>query len=271
MEDPNPLVAGSGFARLREAGIEVELGILRAQARKLNEAFAKYIRTKTPLITMKASLTLDGKIAPARPKEKPEVIYLSGEKTLEHVHALRHASDAILIGVRTALADNPQLTDRSGFARRRPLLRVVLDSHLRLPADSKLVQSAQHDLVVFYVDGSEEKRNALRQRGVGLERVSTDARGHVCLPEVMKRLGEMEILSVLVEGGAEVNSALLAAGLADKLWLHFAPKLFGPGGVAWLKPEANAIGGFPIALQHVSVHHFGEDIGIEAYLRDVYA
>lgn len=270
MEDPNPLVAGRGFARLRDAGIEVSVGVLQAQARKLNEAFAKFIRTRMPLVTLKASLTLDGKIAPAKPKEKPEVIYLSGEKTLEHVHALRHASDAILIGVGTALADNPQLTDRSGFARRRPLLRVVIDSHLRLPVDSRLVQSAQDDLIVFCMTADSSARVALEQRGVRVEQVASDASGRVCLQEAMKRLGELEILSVLVEGGSAINSAFLAAGLVDKLWLHFAPKLFGPAAVPWLRPEA-AMAGFPAALQNVSVHHFGPDIGIESYLRDVYA
>jgi diaminohydroxyphosphoribosylaminopyrimidine deaminase/5-amino-6-(5-phosphoribosylamino)uracil reductase len=270
MEDPNPLVAGRGFAMLRAAGIEVETGILQAPARRINEAFAKFIRTRTPLVTLKASLTLDGKIAPAKPKEKAEVVYLSGKETLEHVHALRHASDAILIGIGTALADNPQLTDRSGRKRRRPLLRVVLDSHLRLPLDSRLVCSAQDDLLVFCCSADSAKRRALEDRGVRVEQIEADANHRPRLPEVLRKLGSLDVLSVIVEGGSAVNSAFLDAGLADKLWLHFAPRIFGPDGVPWLKP-GSAGAAFPRDVTNVSVHRFGDDIGIEGTLRDVYA
>ncbi len=271
MEDPNPLVAGRGFAVLRDAGIEVEVGILQEPARKLNEAFARFIRTGTPMVTLKAALTLDGKIARAHPKEKAEVIYLSGEKTLEHVHILRHASDAILIGVGTALADDPQLTDRSGLRRRRPLLRVVLDSHLRLPLESRLVESAAYDLLVFCCDADSAKQSALEDRGVRIETVAADEDGRPDLSDVLKQLGSLDILSLLVEGGSEVNAAFLSAGLVDKLWLHFSPWLHGPAALPWIRPGATTEAVFPATLHGISVHHFPPDIGIEGYLHDVYA
>jgi len=271
MEDPNPMVSGRGFAMLRAAGIEVEVGTLQEPARKLNEAFAKFIRTGVPMVTLKAALTLDGKIAPAKAKEKAEVIYLSGEKTQEHVHALRHASDAILIGVGTALTDNPQLTDRSGHHRRRPLLRVVVDSQLRIPLTSRLVATAKDDLIVFCCDPDSAKRTALENCGVLVVSVAANAQGRTDLSEVLKKLGSLDILSLLVEGGSEVNSAFLSAGLADKLWLHFSPWLYGPAAVPWIKMGAALEGTFPAALHGISVHHFPPDIGIEAYLHDVYA
>src|SRR6266567_616639 len=142
--DPNPEVSGRGFARLRQAGVQVASGILEEEARPLNDAFAKYIRYKLPLVTLKAAMTLDGKIAP--PPEDvsstpalgaggPTGGWITSDEARTHVQQLRHQHDAILVGVGTVIADNPLLTDRSGLQRRRPLLRVILDSHLRLPLD----------------------------------------------------------------------------------------------------------------------------------------
>src|SRR5258708_28442124 len=137
MGDPNPMVAGRGFAKLRAAGIQVEVGGFEAEARQLNEAFAKYIRHKTPFVTLKCAMTLDGKIAPKSApgdssKGEARTAWITGGAARAHVHQLRHQSDAILTGIGTVLADDPLLTDRTGLPRRRPLLLVVLDSRLRL-------------------------------------------------------------------------------------------------------------------------------------------
>ena len=149
MNDPNPQVSGRGFAKLESAGIQVDTGILQEEAKTLNEAFAKYIRTATPLVTMKAAMTLDGKIAPP-PAKSPgvEVVgthgptggWITSESARAHVQQLRHQHDAIMVGVGTVIADDPLLTDRSGLPRRRPLLRVILDSRLRLPLESQVVK-----------------------------------------------------------------------------------------------------------------------------------
>src|ERR1700704_5031159 len=182
MQDPNPAVSGRGFERLRAAGVQVEVGRLEDQARRLNESFAKYIRHGTPLVTLKAAMTLDGKIAPP-PTEAlreadgaPSGGWITSDLARAHVQELRHQHDALLVGVGTILADDPLLTDRSGRPRRRPLLRVILDSRLRLPLASRLVQSvaprvskerpSPSDVLVFCSTADENKKAQLEQRGV---------------------------------------------------------------------------------------------------------
>src|SRR5580704_3984449 len=157
MRDPNPLVAGRGLARLQAAGIEVHEGLYEPEARKLNEAFAKYIRYKLPLVTLKTAMTLDGKIAPPPGDSvEPGTIgsmassggWITSEVARAHVHEMRHANDAIMVGVGTIIADDPLLTDRTGLPRRRPLLRVILDSRLRLPHESRVVKTAKDAVLV---------------------------------------------------------------------------------------------------------------------------
>ena len=149
MEDPNPKTSGSGFGRLRAAGIEVESGVLESEAEKLNEAFAWWITTKKPFVTLKSALTLDGQLALPGARQSKKRIWVTSEESRAEVQRMRHASDALLTGVGTILADDPLLSDRSGLARRRRLLRVILDSKLRLPIKSRIVQTADGDLLVF--------------------------------------------------------------------------------------------------------------------------
>ena len=179
--DPNPVVSGRGFARLRQAGILVASGLLEEEARSLNDAFAKYIRYRIPLVTLKAGMTLDGKIAP--PPEGvvptpqtgaggPTGGWITSEEARAHVQLLRHQHDAILVGVGTVIADNPLLTDRTGLARRRPLLRVILDSHLRLPLHSRVAQTAKEDVLVVCSFAEEKKKQTLVDHGIQVEQVA---------------------------------------------------------------------------------------------------
>ncbi len=284
MRDPNPQVSGLGFERLRAAGIEVVEGILQQQARKLNEGFAKYIRTEIPLVTLKSAMTLDGKIAPA-PVETSEAGtvqpgWITGEVARAHVHEQRHAMDAIVVGVGTVISDDPLLTDRSGLPRRRPLLRVVLDSSLRLPLDSRLVKTAHNDLLVFCSFAEEKKRRALEDRGVEVEQVSLSkdepsiggsvAGGRPDLHEVLRSLGKREITSVMIEGGAMVNWAALSSGIVDKLFLYYAPRILGGGAVPLVRGTGYKSIDQSLHLSSMKLHRFGEDFAVEGYLKDPY-
>ena len=280
MADPNPKVSGLGFEKLRAAGIQVEVGALEEEARRLNEAFARYIRSLSPLVTLKAAMTLDGKIAPAQTagtKDIPGVPaggWITGDAARAHVHEQRHASDAVMAGVGTILADDPLLTDRSDKARRRALLRVILDSHLRLPLESRLVESATNrtegsaDVIVFHSCGDKDRAKALESHGVRVERIAAGEDGRPDLRAVLRRLGQLEILSVIVEGGSTVNGSALAAGVVDKLFLYYSPKIMaGPGSV----PFSCSIGGSgTLPVKNMRIHRFGDNFAVEGYLRDPY-
>lgn len=262
MTDPNPTVSGKGFQRLRDAGVEVSVGTFESEAKTLNEAFAKYIRTVEPLVTLKSAMTLDAKIAPP----EPGPYCITGEAARAHVHQLRHQSDAILVGIGTVLADDPALTDRSGLPRRRPILRVVLDSRLRMPMESRLLQTVDHDVLIFHSSDDEQRAEKLRSSGACLHRIS-GSNGMLDLRAALRKLGEMQITSLLVEGGSQVNAAFLAHGLVDRLFLYYAPKVLGQG-VPFLANDIQP----PVDRSHASrVHQFGDDFAIETYLRDPYA
>jgi diaminohydroxyphosphoribosylaminopyrimidine deaminase/5-amino-6-(5-phosphoribosylamino)uracil reductase len=297
MRDPNPLVAGQGFERLAAAGIEVLEGLCEPEARKLNEAFARYIRYKIPFITLKTAMTLDGKIAPPpgdpiMPNTMSSMAATGGWITSEvaraHVHEMRHANDAIMVGVGTVISDDPLLTDRTALPRRRPLLRVILDSRLRLPLDSRVVRTADYDVIVFCCFAEERKRRELEERGIIVEQVpmrqpledgtipfpsgSPTSDGRPDLERVMTRLGEREITSVIIEGGAMVNWAALSAGIVDKIFFYYAPKILaGTGSI----PLALGTGYRRISeaayVRSMTLHRFGEDFAVEGYLRDPYA
>ena len=231
--DPNPLVAGKGMAILEQGGVVAEHGLLQREARALNDAFARHILTGLPLVTLKSALSVDGMLAPLpiqRTSNAP--FWLTGTAAREEVHRFRHASDAILTGIGTILADDPVLTDRSNLQRRRRLMRIVLDTSCRMPLSSRLVESANEDLIVFCGRSApNDRQRALRQRGVTVEPLPTltpaergaDAPApQLDLRAVLKRLGEMDMLSVLVESGPGLNGAFLQAGLVDKAVLFFS-------------------------------------------------
>jgi diaminohydroxyphosphoribosylaminopyrimidine deaminase/5-amino-6-(5-phosphoribosylamino)uracil reductase len=279
MSDPNPQVTGAGFERLRAAGVEVEIGSMNDEAKKLNESFTRYIRHHIPLVTLKAAMTLDGKIAPP-PSASPQLpthaitapMHITGELSRAHVQELRHQNDAIMVGVGTVIADNPLLTDRSGKPRRRPLLRVILDSRLRLPLESRLVKTVQDDLLVLCSFAEEKKKKRLLNRGVQVEQIPRPTpEGHPDLKAVVQHLGAREISSLMIEGGAMVNAAALASGIVDKIFFYYAPRIL--GGTTSVPFAAG--NGFPnitdaAKLNRLSLHRFGEDFAVEGYLRDPY-
>ena len=261
--DPNPNVAGHGMERLRAAGIEASVGVCEAEARRLNEGFAHWSQHRRPLVLMKVAMTLDGRIAPPPGQHTARQPYwITCEAARAAVQPLRWQADAALTGVDTVLADDPMLTDRSGMRRRRPLLRVVLDSALRMPLDSKMVKTAHDDVVIFTVSKDEARINEFRKRGVRVEVLPAEA-GRVPLDKVLAKLGEEGILSLLTETGTRLNTALLAAGLVDRVHLFVSPQIMGSDAVPAFRGMAN-----PIRMAEVEVERYGNDLGLCSLLRN---
>lgn len=269
--DPNPQVSGRGLDRLQAAGVSLTIGVKEAAARRINEAFAKFIRTHRPFVTMKAGMTLDGRIAPPPSKDhipSGSTHWITGDRSREKVQELRHAADAILTGIGTILSDDPLLTDRSGRLRRRPFLRVVLDSSLRLSVDSQLVRTASQDVLVFHTQPSTRQVKALEERGIRVERLEPDPlTGRVPMRAVMERLAEMEMVSVILEGGSQINASALAAQIVDKLFLFYAPAIYGDAAVPVVRSlEPNTY--FATRLGSYQLHELGEDFAVEGYIHN---
>jgi diaminohydroxyphosphoribosylaminopyrimidine deaminase / 5-amino-6-(5-phosphoribosylamino)uracil reductase len=268
MQDPNREVSGRGFKRLRAAGIEVTVGLLEEQARRMNEAFARWARDGRPFITLKSALTLDGQLAMPQSGKHKSSTWITSDESRAEVHRMRHASDALLTGIGTVLADDPLLTDRSGLPRRRKLLRVVLDSSLRVPPESNLIKTADHDVLIVTTNPvNRAKAGKLESRGV--EVISVTSRPGLDLHRVCLQLAKRGILSVILEGGSTLNGAALKTGIVDKLVLFYAPKVAGSLDV----PFARMPGGKSCALsvlRDVTIRRFGPDFAVEGYLRDVY-
>jgi len=261
--DPNPNVAGHGLEALRAAGLDAIVGVCEAEARRINEGFAHWSQHKRPLVVMKVEMTLDGRIAPPAGLQAPHQPYwITSEASRAAVQPLRWQADAALTGVDTVLADDPLLTDRSGFRRRRPLLRVVLDSALRMPLDSKMVKGAQNDVVIFTVSKDEARIQELRTRGVRVEVLPAEA-GRVPLGKLLDKLGEEGILTMITETGTRLNTALLAGGLVDRVHLFVSPQIMGSDAVPAFKGLAQAI-----RMAEVEVERYGNDLGLCSLLKD---
>jgi diaminohydroxyphosphoribosylaminopyrimidine deaminase/5-amino-6-(5-phosphoribosylamino)uracil reductase len=261
--DPNPAVAGHGLDRLREAGIEVTLGVGQTEARRINEGFARWSQHKRPLVLMKVAMTLDGRIGPPPGQHLLQQPYwITSEIARAAVQPLRWQADAALTGVDTVLADDPWLTDRSGLRRRRPLLRVVLDSALRMPLESKMVATANNDLVIYTVSNDPRRIEELRKRGVRVEVLPAEA-GRVPLSKVFAQLGEEGILTVLTETGTRLNTALLEGGMVDRIHLFVSPQIMGSDAIPAFRGMTH-----PIQMAEVEVERYGNDVGLCSLLKD---
>ncbi len=261
--DPNPAVAGHGAERMRAAGIEVELGVRQAEARRINEGFARWSQHQRPLVLMKVAMTLDGRIAPpAGQHALREPYWITCETARHAVQPLRWQADAAMTGVDTVLADDPMLTDRSGLRRRRPLLRVVLDSGLRMPLDSKMVNTVKDDVVIFTVTKDEARIKKLTERGVRVEVLPAEA-GRVPIAKVLDQLGKEGILTLLTETGTRLNTALLAGGMVDRVHLFVSPQIMGSDAVPAFRGMANAI-----RMAQVEVERYDNDLGLCSLLKD---
>jgi diaminohydroxyphosphoribosylaminopyrimidine deaminase/5-amino-6-(5-phosphoribosylamino)uracil reductase len=261
--DPNPAIAGNGLEALRAAGIEVAVGPCQAEARRLNEGYARWIQHQRPFVLMKVAMTLDARIAPPPAQQTPHAPYwITSEVARAAVQPLRWAADATMVGVDTVLADDPWMTDRSGLRRRRPLLRIILDSALRMPLDCRLVSTTQKDVLIFTVSHDEARIRDLESRGVRVEVLPADA-GRVSLENVLSKLGEEGVLTLLTETGTRLNTAFLAAGLVDRLHLFISPQIMGSDAVPAFKGLPNFV-----HMTSVEVERYGDDLGLSSLLLD---
>ena len=261
IQDPNPLVDGRGFARLREAGLEVRWGVLETAARRLNEAYLKWIVRGLPFVSLKVAATLDGRIADPRGGSR----WITGEPAREAVQQLRFAADAVLIGIGTALADDSSLGVRPP-APPKSILKVVLDSRLRLPVGARLLERSAGDRVRVYTIPGADRARQRALRDAGAEVVEVEPRAEKPdLGAVLADLGKAGVLHVLCEGGGAVFSAFLEAGLADKLHLFLAPRLLGGAARGWsddLKIERMERA---LRWRDTTERRVGEDVWVEAY------
>ncbi|WP_278279239.1 bifunctional diaminohydroxyphosphoribosylaminopyrimidine deaminase/5-amino-6-(5-phosphoribosylamino)uracil reductase RibD [Syntrophomonas palmitatica] len=264
--DPNPRVMGRGIKILQKAGIEVKTGILQNEAQKLNEFFFKYIRTGRPFVTVKTAMTLDGKIAASSGDSR----WVSGEDSRRHVHELRNIYDAIMLGIGSVLKDDPQLNTRLDTDDTRDPLRVIIDRCLQIPLNSKIIQSSQSQATIIFcgTGASTAKAEEIRQAGAEVICLETNT-DMIPLDKVLDELGHRGILSLLVEGGAQINANLIENKLADKYLAFVAPKIAGGN------KAPSPVGGRGVEFMNDAVmlcdieyRFFEKDILISGYFRN---
>lgn len=266
MLDPNPRVSGKGVEEMKENGIDVHVGLLESEAKKLNEAYMKHVQTGIPFVILKTAMSLDGKIATKSYDSK----WISNEESRRKVHEIRDSVDAICVGIGTVLKDNPRLTTRLPDREGKDAARVVLDSKARIPLDAKILHlnSPASTIIATTEKASEKKVKQLKS--VGAEIIVTPSyENHVDFSVLMKELGKRGVLSVLVEGGGEVNASALKSGIVDKLMFFIAPKLVGgrtaPGPIGGEGVDEIRDAITPCNLE---ISKIGDDFLIEGKLKD---
>ena len=260
MSDPNPKVAGRGFQILKDAGIEVEVGICEYEARNLNEIFIKWVTTNKPFVTLKTAMSLDGKIATSTGQSK----WITSETSRQRVHKLRDTHDAIMVGIGTVFADNPSLTARIEGGKNP--IRIVVDSQARTPINSNVVKDGKAKTIIAVTKAAQsDKVEALQKCGV--EIIAAGDGERVDLNVLMNELAKREITSILVEGGGTLNFSLLEAGLVDKVCAFIAPKIIG-GSTALTSIEGKGFENLndAVNLKNITIEQIDKDILITGYI-----
>jgi len=262
MTDPNPLVSGEGIRKLRAAGIEVITGVLEKDASRLNEAFIKYITTKTPFLILKSAMTLDGKIATKSGRSR----WISGERSRNFVHKLRSISDGIIVGIDTVIHDDPMLNVRLDGQHNNPI-RIIVDSRGRMPLESRIARSAGEIKTILATTelAGRTKLAALESEGVEIAMLPAK-QGHVDLHALMLLLGNKEISTLLAEGGGTLNYSFLSENLIDKIYFFVAPKLIG-GKEAQTPVEGDGVMEIDEAwiVEDMEIEMFDNDLLITGY------
>jgi len=260
IEDPNPLVSGRGFAELRDAGVEVTVGVLAREAARQNEKYIHAILNGRPFVHLKLACSLDGRIATSTGHAR----WISSAESRARAHLMRRESDAILVGSGTAFVDDPLLTDRSGLSRRRPLLRVVLDERLRLGPESQLASTARETPVLVFTSESVEQTKVAALEECGVEVLKTHGGGRG-LTDVLAELNRRQVQGLLVEGGAGVAGAFLRAGLVDKASFFIAPLILGADALGAVGGAGPLTVGEATRLRDVETHRHGDDVEVTGY------
>jgi diaminohydroxyphosphoribosylaminopyrimidine deaminase/5-amino-6-(5-phosphoribosylamino)uracil reductase len=264
-QDVNPSVKGGGIAHLRKNGVEVTTGVCEERASRLNEAFEKYIQTGRPFVILKYAATLDGRIATKTGDSK----WISGEESRAFVHRLRHNVDAIMVGVDTVKKDDPHLTTRIPDAEGVDAKRIILDTYLSIPENSKVLHldSRADTIIVTGKEISEEKKQRLTGKGIQIQQTDANT-GFIDLTSLMDTLGRLEVASILIEGGSRVIASALAQGIVDKAVLFFAPKILGgDDGIPVCRGPGPSLMRDSIPLKNITVNRFGDDVMIEGYIK----
>jgi diaminohydroxyphosphoribosylaminopyrimidine deaminase/5-amino-6-(5-phosphoribosylamino)uracil reductase len=259
LADPNPVVAGRGVRKLRQAGIQVEVGLLREECRRLNEAFCKYIARRLPFVILKLAVSLDGKIATSTGDSR----WITGEAARWYVHSLRNQVDAVLVGAGTVIADDPQLTCRIPGGRNP--LRVVVDGHLRIPTTARLLREAGKTVVVTGPRAPLRKMRAIERCGAEVWRFSLSD-GAVPFASLLRELGKRGIVSVMIEGGATTAARALREKVVDKLCFFYAPKIIGGDGMAMIAALGVRKMGHSKQINRIEVARVGKDFLVTGYL-----
>jgi diaminohydroxyphosphoribosylaminopyrimidine deaminase/5-amino-6-(5-phosphoribosylamino)uracil reductase len=263
IEDPHP-IAGGGAALLKKHGVEVRKGVCDEAAKRLNEAFIKYVQTKRPFVILKCAATLDGRIATRTGDSK----WVTGEKARRFVHRLRHGVDAILVGIGTIHADNPSLTTRLGSKRGLDPVRIVLDTHLSISPEARVLKLDSNSDTILVTGNkiAEDKKNRVQKKGVRLiqQPVVSD---QIDLNLLLDQLGSMGITSILVEGGSRVIASALSSGIVDKIHFFYAPKILGgDDGIPICRGRGRRLMKDSIRVKNVRVRRFDDDVMIEGYI-----
>ncbi|MFJ7934700.1 bifunctional diaminohydroxyphosphoribosylaminopyrimidine deaminase/5-amino-6-(5-phosphoribosylamino)uracil reductase RibD [Sporosarcina sp. NPDC096371] len=253
--DPNPAVNGTGIGLLKAAGIEVITGILQEEAEQLNRAFFHFIQYGKPYVTLKAAATLDGRLSTQTGDSK----WITSDAARTDVHHLRHTHDAILVGIQTVLHDNPFLTTRLPHGGKNPI-RIILDRHLRTPPIANVVTDGAVETIIFTLDSPKSRNAFFEHPFVSIERISES---ESFLDEVLKRLANKGIMTLFVEGGSQIHSSFINAGLADELYMYMAPKLIGNGTSLFMDETRNLMADSE-SLRFLDVRQIGDDIRLHA-------
>jgi diaminohydroxyphosphoribosylaminopyrimidine deaminase/5-amino-6-(5-phosphoribosylamino)uracil reductase len=263
--DPNPIVCQKGIQKMREAGIDVSVGLLQEKNAALNEVYNKYIRSRIPFLTAKVAASLDGKMATGSRQSH----WITSRPTRQYVHLLRGEHEAIMVGINTILQDNPRLTIRHPLWKKKRILRVIIDSQLRFSAGAKILETLERGKILIFTCRSSlsKKAEALKKRGVEVVSLPGNPDGRVDLKKVLIWMGQKEISSVMVEGGSQLLTSLLEQKLIDKIYITLSSKLIG-GAKALTFFEGEGFSSITSALRvkKTKCHQLGEDFILEGYL-----